>query len=374
MGVDHRVLNWEGPKPVSGVASAARRARHRLIAEAARAAGACVIQMGHTADDIMEATLMSREGGQVSAPRVWSPSPVWPDGRDLFIVRPLLGARRSAIRAWLSALGETWIDDPANDDIRQPRALARSRLTSLATPLLSNSRTTDLTALLGATQVGPAGEFRLERAVLTEARGADLFLAAAIASVSGTERPPRGSAVRRLRARLNRPDDLVATLAGARIAARGSILTIVRETGDQRTRPAPRLEIEPGQTDIYDGRFEVSARAGDLVLRPLSGLANHLESTIRRRVALVAPTARPSLPALVDGAGRVTCPTLTPDPRVQLRCLASARLAGACGAVSREREIGKSWFPGAESPGDGAVRGEQADGHGGAENEDHQQH
>src|ERR1700722_3850685 len=52
LGVGFRPLVWTGEKPVRGIASAARRARHGLIAEAGRAAGASTVVFGHTADDI----------------------------------------------------------------------------------------------------------------------------------------------------------------------------------------------------------------------------------------------------------------------------------------------------------------------------------
>ena len=124
LGVAHRTMIWTGGKPATGLSAAARHARHGLIADAARQAGACVILMGHTADDRLEARSMRAAGGSVPDPREWSPSPVWPQGRGLFILRPLIEARRAAIRAALAAAGETWIEDPANRDPRHARAPA----------------------------------------------------------------------------------------------------------------------------------------------------------------------------------------------------------------------------------------------------------
>ena len=84
LGTTHRTLAWSGPSPKTGLAAAARNARHRLIAGAARDAGAAVILFGHTADDVLESRAMRADGVGVSDPRAWGPSPVWPDGRGLF--------------------------------------------------------------------------------------------------------------------------------------------------------------------------------------------------------------------------------------------------------------------------------------------------
>src|SRR3546814_4095636 len=45
-----------------------------------------------------------------------------------FVLRPLLGVRRAAIRDWLHARGESWIDDPANENPRSVRASARAAI------------------------------------------------------------------------------------------------------------------------------------------------------------------------------------------------------------------------------------------------------
>src|SRR5690606_36099049 len=130
LGVAFQALRWDGAKPASGLPAAARAARHALLADAARDAGARVILLGHTGDDLIEAAAMRAEGSTVSDPSEWAPSPAWPQGRGVFLLRPMLAVRRAEIRDWLRARDESWIDDPANEDQRFARARARSTLSS----------------------------------------------------------------------------------------------------------------------------------------------------------------------------------------------------------------------------------------------------
>ncbi|RZJ02335.1 MAG: tRNA(Ile)-lysidine synthetase, partial [Brevundimonas sp.] len=97
-GADWRGLAWTGPKPSTGLPAAARRARHGLVADAAREAGARVILFAHTADDIAEGEVMREEGSTLGRLRDWAPSPAWPEGRGLVLLRPMLDAGRAEVR------------------------------------------------------------------------------------------------------------------------------------------------------------------------------------------------------------------------------------------------------------------------------------
>jgi tRNA(Ile)-lysidine synthase len=339
--VEHRTLAWMGEKPATGLAAAARAARHALMARAAREAGAGVILMGHTADDRLEARLMRSRGGSVPEPREWAPSPLWPGGRGHFILRPLIGTRRAAIREALTVAGETWIEDPANSDPRQPRSRARATIAggrAAAPPGASLGA-----GLLRHVVEGPGGDLTIARAGLAPAPVGEVraLIGAALLCASGTDRPPRGERLDRLLGRLAKEDRFVATLAGARVEADGEAVRIVREAGDPRRAVGAFTPLRAGACVVWDGRFEIKARSSGPAIGSLRGLMARLDGPQRDALKTVPARARPGLPAVIDEAGRVTCPTLVADHRLSVRSLVSPRLAAALGAVNCEAAMGR---------------------------------
>ena len=307
LNLPFRALAWEGEKPTSGLPAAARAARHRLLADAARAAGARVILMGHTADDVLEAGLMREAGSTTPDPREWSPSPVWPEGRGLFLLRPLLGVRRADLRDWLAARGETWIDDPANEDAAFARPRARRALAGGASPsILAVAGSAGKLAL--ACQADAGGGLAIPRPALRAADAPALarFVSAACLCAAGTDRPPRRDKVARLAARLTGDGPFTANLAGARIEADATQVRFVREPGEAARGGLAPLRLQAGETGVWDGRFEVTAaRAVEVRAEPGAALP----------VAVAADGSVEDLPANI----------LTYD-----------RLLAACGAVERE--------------------------------------
>lgn len=319
LGRPFRALSWSGDKPAAGLPAAARLARHRLLAEAARDAGAAVILLGHTADDVAEAAMMRAGGSTTPDPRVWAPSPVWPQGRGVFLLRPLLAAARADLRAWLGARGETWIDDPANADPRYARSRAR-----LAMPPVPALTTLQGPLELARFATEHAGIITLESARLRAASAAEAHRLVALAAVcaGGGERLPATARTARVAAALQGPEPFTATLAGARIELEDGSVRFFREAGE-----AARAGLAPLRPPgVWDGRFEIAA--GGLEVRRLGGLMSRLPKPDQAVTRTLPAAARGALPVVVEADGAMR---LAP-----LESLVGARFRAAAGLVQRE--------------------------------------
>jgi tRNA(Ile)-lysidine synthase len=351
LGLPHITLVWEGPRPTAGLVAAARAARHRLLAGAARSLGARVILMGHTADDVIEAALMREAGATTPGPRGWAPSPVWPDGRDVFLMRPLLRLRRAMLRRGLVALGERWIEDPANADPASLRVAARAMAAEGRQPPAACSRGAGPSPF----QVGDAGELWTDTRAFVAAPddAARAWLGTALLCASGQDRPARSRGLDRIIAALRSDRPLAATLAGARLSADGARLVIAREVADARAGRPREMTIRAGETGVWDGRYQIRAGRQDLTVAPLVGRLARLPRDQRRRVRGLHPLARPALPVFVSADGTVSCPTLGDGPLAGVECLVKARLAAACGEVDHESAIvsWRTWEPHPKSVG-----------------------
>ena len=261
LGVAHAILKWkrEDDGPVSQ--DAARQARHRLMAAWARRVGVRRLALGHTRDDRLETFLMrARQGSGWHGLAGLMPngcSPVWPEGRELSLVRPLLAFGREELRDELRARGVEWIEDPSNEAgryerVRMRRLLARmdqrtrekalhvmdglSRLrgavSAEASTLLAQARIDrerDM-AELPLLALEPVSDEALRRVV-----------EALIMSAGGAERGPRGDALDRLLRRIASNDPQLnggVTLGGAKIRLRKGGLLSVSQAPARRGMPA----------------------------------------------------------------------------------------------------------------------------------------
>jgi len=348
LGVEWRGLEWAGKKPTRGLPAAARAARHTLLAAAARELGASVILIGHTADDVAESALIRAETPSHGRFRLWSPSPAWPEGRGVFLLRPLLAARRADLRAWLSAQGLAWLEDPANADPRFARSRARADLAHgdlWPEPSSVAEADTSLYRLAGEVEATVDGRLILSRQALAMASPDTRrrVVSAALVCTGGGSRPPRGESLTRLLGAIASGDDLAATLSGARVAAVGGqdAITFGRDAGERARGGLAALSLAAGASGVFDGRFEVRATKAPVQIVALAGLIGRLDGADRLKLGAIPASARAALPAVIDQNGPVRLAAPLGEGAATARTLVGQRFAAACGGVNREAELAR---------------------------------
>lgn len=297
-GADWRGLAWQGARGGPGVPARARAARHALLAEAAREAGVRVILTGHTADDVAEGDWMRAEGATLGRLREASPSPAWPEGRGLLLLRPVLDERRKALRDHLRARGLTWLEDPANDDLRYGRGRARAALARASNPVAPSSALVFTHPAYEAGAQAWAGVLPLSRDLPAS------MLAAVLLCAGGGATPPRGERLAAFQARLAAGEDFTAVLCGARVEASGGCVQAMREPGEWKRHPSAALFLTPGRSAVWDGRFEITADRPSLRVEAAAGRLAQLSDRDRAALASLPPAARAAAPVLVDAEGR----------------------------------------------------------------------
>ncbi|GLK51956.1 tRNA lysidine(34) synthetase TilS [Maricaulis virginensis] len=349
LGHEAHCLVWTGSKPASGLQEAARQARHHLLARACKDVGARGLLLAHTLDDQIETLAMRLAAGGgwrgAAAMRPVALSPVWPDGRDVVLCRPLLAMRRQALRDWLTGQGERWVEDPSNTDARYTRVRIRQHLTALETSGFDVARLAqlagDLSALRDAEQrtaarlaaqaceILPWGGMRIDACALNAAVPVicHAVLEAAALAVSGRESLPGRRAIVRLS---------TALAAGKRATAGGVMLApwqgrtwLVRDPGAVTGRVDRPGTGSPDTDGVWDGRFVITGLGAGLTAGPLGRTYDGLD---RRDILDAVPGfARPGLLAVREGGredGTVIALAGMPgreDSRVQIEPLQAHR-------------------------------------------------
>ena len=136
LGVPLRLARVDGRhRPGESPEDAARRARYAqiraVVAEDSSPAAIKTIVLGQHADDQVETLLIALLRGAGLA-GLAGMAARWEDANGLVWERPLLRVPGAAIRQWLRAQGETWVEDPSNADQRY----TRNRLRALVLPAL----------------------------------------------------------------------------------------------------------------------------------------------------------------------------------------------------------------------------------------------
>ena len=252
----HETLVWDTPKPSQ---NSARQARHRLLAGRAFDLKSNYLLLGHTLDDVAETQAMRKNRDITSfkhvGPMPISVSPVWPDGRGLLILRPLLLRTRRELRRWLSEHSLEWIEDPSNQNEAYERPRIRKTLceTSTDTMLTSGaiqSRARDEATLAPlfrqcAEHCDPFGLIRVP--TNTDRNVLDHLLSVLIPAAAGTDRVPRAHMRRDTIVKLLDQGTPRVTLGGA---------WLQRSKDDILIGRAPSKQDFTTENGLFDGRFE----------------------------------------------------------------------------------------------------------------------
>jgi len=238
-----RTLKLHLLAPGAKLQERARQARHAALAQAARAAGAVFLLLGHHHGDQAETVAMRAARGTAGLEGMAG----WAARADIVILRPLLGEPRAGLRAWLQARGVAWVEDPSNADPKFERVRIRQAGTGLA-PLAADGRVAaerETAAFLAAHAVLRPEGFAVLRADDAPPRA----LGALLRAVGGADYAPDLARTAALAAKL-RP----ATLGGvilARTTKYGGGWLLAREP----SACAPPVPAAAGA--VWDGRFRL---------------------------------------------------------------------------------------------------------------------
>jgi tRNA(Ile)-lysidine synthase len=303
LGLSHHVLEWQGPKPETSIQARAREARYGLMAGWCRDNGAGMLLTGHTLDDQAETVLMRLE--RSLSPGSLSGIAAQGNWDGLALLRPLLKVRREALRGYLTAIGQDWIEDASNEDRRYERVRVRHALAGLHSQHVTPERLAALAEASARTNLlletlaeqwlcnwlkeEEAGICHVPKEpflVLPEALQQHI-LARIVRHYGGGQAEPEAEELRRL-ARWVADGPVRCTLGGALLGRRKQGFWAAREVG--RVSPVPLVIPESG-TAVWDGRFRVTAAPGASVSAPGRAplpLGNDIPAAARRTYPLVA--------------------------------------------------------------------------------------
>ena len=327
IGIEHHVLRWEGDKPAADVQAAARAARYRLLESWCLDHGALHLLLGHHQDDQAE-TLLLRLGRGSGVDGLAAMAAI-EETRSLRLLRPLLDVPSARLRAGLAAAGHSWVEDPSNVNPAYARVRWRRLAPHLAAEGLTPARLGATARRLGRARAALEGQVAeaVSRHVTLHPAGFGLLAGEALAAlpeeiglrllarlvlaIGGGAYVPRLERLERLYHDLTGGGRAARTLAGCRlIVQRDKSLLVCREAA----KVAGPLDLCPGQTMCWDGRFRLAVAAGAPPSLSVAALGLQGWREIGRRVAGALPTipaaVRPTLPAIMDEDGVCAVPHL----------------------------------------------------------------
>lgn len=294
--VSANILAWDDAKPVHGIPAAARTARYGRLRAWCRDHDCLHLLLAHHAADQAETHLM-RHRAHSGADGLAGMAAVT-EQASLRTLRPLLDVAPERLRATLRGADLEWVEDPTNQDRRYTRTrlrqeiaaqgcgadLVRAARTAAEARIVAERRTARY--LVDHVRLFASGHGVLDAAAMAAmpADDARRCLTALVGCIAASAYPPRVAGVERLRAAIV-GGGLAGgrTLGGCRFVPRtGDTVLVCREPAAANRTQA----LVPGQTALWDGRFNVRLSATADAARDYSvrRLDDRAWATLRRRL------------------------------------------------------------------------------------------
>jgi tRNA(Ile)-lysidine synthase len=318
LNISHQILRWEGVKPQSAISEQARQARYDLLLQAAKSAGCGYIATAHQAEDQAETFWMRLAGGSgldglcgIAESRTVG---------GLQLIRPVLSLSKDELREVCRAAGQSWIEDPTNQnahflrprlrafaDALQDEGLTPQRLTATMKKLQSAAQALDQISqeFFNACVTGDAAGYltldvsrwkdshsELRRRVLQKTLGV----------MNGPGYPVPDPQLQDLEQALLQKNFSGVTLAGIEMFSTGKGIIFCREYA----AIAPPVMLKEKESVIWDRRFQATGDPGQQV----GGLGTQDEKEFKSELAALPYKIRLTLPVLREDKKIVSVPYL----------------------------------------------------------------
>ena len=325
-GIVHQTLVLDGPRPLHDIQAAARDARYRVLEAWCAEHGYLHLVTAHHREDQAETfwLRLARGSGLDGISGMAAVS----ERAQCRLLRPLLDVPPERMRARLRDESQTWIEDPSNRNAAYGRVRVREARALLAGEGLSAERLretlrhlaharqaleTGAAALLArAVALHPAGFAWIDAQAIccAEAELGLRALGAVLATIGGTDYPPRLERIERLRGVLAREGlGRGRTLGRCQLAPVGQRVLVCREPAALE----PPVALSAGGTYAWDGRFRIevaNACPGGVTVGALGQGPRELPPDALRRLRMLPGRVRPSVPVLRDRVGLAAVPAL----------------------------------------------------------------
>lgn len=124
--IEHIILKWDGPKPISRLQEKAREARYQLLLQWCKENRIPTLLLGHHQQDQEETFWLRLSAGSGLEGLVGMKKKIIRQG--IVCLRPLLGFSKECLVATVKAEKQTWIEDPSNQNTLFFRGRFRSFL------------------------------------------------------------------------------------------------------------------------------------------------------------------------------------------------------------------------------------------------------